>query len=196
MPETMSVERRKLFALFGAEMVLTEGPKGMKGAIAKTEELLAADPNAVQPSQFANPANPAIHEQTTALEILKDTGGELAAMVVGVGTGGTITGAGRVLKEKIPGLKVIAVEPVDSPVLSGGDPGPHKIQGIGAGFKPDVLDMRLVDEVVTVTNDESFATARELARLDGIMGGISTGANLAAALKVAARDEFRRASGC
>ncbi|MBI1385395.1 MAG: cysteine synthase A [Rhizobiales bacterium] len=187
MPESMSIERRKLFHHLGANLELTPAAKGMKGAIARADEMLAADPKAVQPSQFANPANPAIHEQTTAEEIWRDTGGKFDAMIAGVGTGGTITGCGRVFKKRNPAIRVVAVEPQDSPVLSGGDPGPHKIQGIGAGFKPAVLDMSLVDEVLKVSNEESFETARQLARLEGIPGGISTGANVAAALKYAAR---------
>ena len=191
MPESMSVERRKILAHLGAELELTPAAGGMPAAIARADELLKTLPDAVQPSQFANPANPAVHEDTTAEEIWSDTGGKLDALVVGVGTGGTVTGCGRVLKSRIPGLKVFAVEPAASPVLSGGQPGPHKIQGIGAGFKPDVLDMTVVDEVLTVSNEDSFETSRRLARVEGIPGGISTGANLAAAVKLASRPEWK-----
>jgi cysteine synthase A len=191
MPESMSVERRKILAHLGAELVLTPAAGGMPAAIERANQLLGEIPGAVQPSQFENPANPAVHERTTALEIWNDTKGKVDALVVGVGTGGTITGCARVLKPKIPGLKIFAVEPTHSPVLSGGARGPHKIQGIGAGFKPEVLDMSLVDEVVQVTNDEAFETSRRLAKVEGVPGGISTGANLAAALKVAARPEFK-----
>ena len=187
MPESMSIERRKLLAFLGAELVLTPAEKGMKGAIAKADELLAATPGAVIPGQFTNPANPAVHDRTTAREIMSDTGGKLDVFVAGVGTGGTITGVGRTLKPLIPGLKVIAVEPTASPVMSGGAPGPHKIQGIGAGFIPPVMDMKVVDEIIKIDNDTAFATARKLAKLDGIPGGISTGANVAAALEVAKR---------
>ncbi|MEE1612426.1 cysteine synthase A [Microvirga sp. CF3016] len=191
MPETMSIERRKMLAYLGAELILTPGPMGMKGAVAKAEELLNEIPNSVIPQQFKNPANPEIHRKTTAEEIWNDTNGQFDAFVAGVGTGGTITGVAQVIKPRLPNMKVIAVEPEDSPVLSGGQPGPHKIQGIGAGFVPDVLDRSLIDDVVTVGNQTAFDTARQLAKLDGIPGGISTGANVAAALEVAARPEFR-----
>jgi len=189
MPETMSIERRKMLALLGAELVLTEGPKGMKGAIAKAEELAATIPGAVIPQQFENPANPEIHRKTTAEEIWNDTDGAVDILVSGIGTGGTITGVGQVLKTKKPGVKVVAVEPADSPVLSGGNPGPHKIQGIGAGFAPGILDTSVYDEVVTVTNDEAFENARLVARLEGVPVGISSGAALAAAAKIGSRPE-------
>jgi cysteine synthase A len=191
MPETMSLERRKMLAYLGAELELTPGPQGMKRAIARAEELLREIPGSVIPQQFKNPANPEIHRRTTAEEIWNDTGGQLDAFVAAVGTGGTITGVAQVIKPRLPHMKVIAVEPEDSPVLSGGQPGPHKIQGIGAGFVPDVLDRSLIDDVVTVGNQTAFDTARRLARLEGIPGGISTGANVAAALEVAARPEFK-----
>lgn len=190
MPETMSIERRKMLAYLGAQLELTPGPLGMKGAIAKAEELLKEIPGSIIPQQFKNPANPEIHRKTTAEEIWNDTNGQLDAFVAGVGTGGTITGVGQVLKPRLPNLKVIAVEPEDSPVLSGGQPGPHKIQGIGAGFVPDVLDRSVIDDVVTVGNQTAFDTARALSRLEGIPGGISTGANVAAALEIASRPEF------
>jgi cysteine synthase A len=190
MPETMSIERRKMLAFLGAELELTPGPQGMRGAIARAEELKASLPDAVIPQQFQNPANPAIHRRTTALEIWNDTGGRIDAFVSGVGTGGTVTGVGQVLKEKNPKLRVIAVEPEDSPVLSGGSPGPHKIQGIGAGFVPDILDRSVIDEVITVGNQTAFETSRALARLDGVPGGISSGAAMAAALEVASRPEM------
>ena len=189
MPETMSIERRKMLALLGAELVLTEGPKGMKGAIAKAEELAASLPDAVIPQQFENAANPEIHRQTTAEEIWNDTKGEIDYFVSGIGTGGTITGTGQVLKSRNPNLKVIAVEPADSPILSGGNPGPHKIQGIGAGFAPAILDKSVYDEVITVTNDEAFEHARLVARLEGVPVGISSGAALAAAIKLGQRPE-------
>lgn len=192
MPESMSLERRKMLALLGAELVLTEAAKGMKGAIAKAQEILAATPGAVMPQQFDNPANPAIHVKTTAEEILADTGGKLDAVISGVGTGGTITGVGQVLKKRIPTLRMIAVEPEDSPVLSGGTPGPHKIQGIGAGFVPSILDTKIYDEVVTVANETAFKTARKVARLEGLPVGISSGAALAAALEVAQRPEMAK----
>lgn len=190
MPESMSIERRKLLTYLGAELVLTEAAKGMKGAIAKATELLDSTPGAVMPSQFANPANPEIHRNTTALEIWNDTGGGADALISGVGTGGTLTGIASVLKDKKPGFHVVAVEPTDSPVLSGGEPGPHKIQGIGAGFVPDILDTDLIDETVQVSNEQAFAMAREAARLEGVPGGISSGAALTAALDVAKRDDM------
>ncbi|MBB4114332.1 cysteine synthase A [Rhizobium sp. BK226] len=189
MPETMSVERRKMLALLGAELVLTEGPKGMKGAIAKAEELASSLPDAVIPQQFENPANPEIHRKTTAEEIWNDTDGTVDIVVSGIGTGGTITGVGQVLKSRKPEIQIIAVEPADSPILSGGNPGPHKIQGIGAGFAPKILDTGIYDEVVTVTNDEAFEQARLIARLEGVPVGISSGAALTAAIKVGVRPE-------
>ncbi|MFL5034665.1 MAG: cysteine synthase A [Microvirga sp.] len=191
MPETMSLERRKMLALLGAELVLTPGPQGMKGAIAKAEELKNEIPGSIIPQQFANPANPEIHRRTTAEEIWNDTHGGIDALVSGVGTGGTITGVGQVLKPRKPSLRIVAVEPEDSPVLSGGQPGPHKIQGIGAGFVPEVLDRSVIDEVVTVGNQTSFDTARQVARLEGIPVGISSGAAVEAALQVGARAEMR-----
>ena len=187
MPETMSLERRKMLALMGAELELTPGPQGMKGAIAKAQELRDQIPGAVIPQQFQNAANPEIHRRTTAEEIWNDTHGEIDWFVSGVGTGGTITGVGQVLKPRKPSLKIVAVEPEDSPVLSGGQPGPHKIQGIGAGFVPDVLDRSVIDEVVTVGNQTSMDTARQVARLEGIPVGISSGAAVAAALEIGAR---------
>jgi cysteine synthase A len=190
MPESMSLERRKLLAHLGAELVLTEAAKGMGGAIAKATELVESMPNAVMPSQFSNPANPEIHRKTTAEEIWNDTDGNADVLICGVGTGGTLTGVASVLKQRKPGFHVVAVEPTDSPILSGGQPGPHKIQGIGAGFVPDNLDVDLIDEVVTVSNDASFAMSREAAKVEGIPGGISSGAALVAALEVAKRDDM------
>ncbi|PTM40284.1 cysteine synthase A [Bosea sp. 124] len=189
MPETMSLERRKMLALLGAELELTPGPGGMRGAVARAEELKAGIPGAIIPQQFENPHNPEIHRQTTAEEIWNDTQGKVDIFIAGVGTGGTITGVGQVLKARNPGVKIIAVEPEDSPVLSGGAPGPHKIQGIGAGFVPGILDRSVIDEVVTVGNQTSFETARALAKKEGIPAGISSGAAIAAALEVGARPE-------
>ena len=189
MPESMSSERRKMLALLGVRLELTDAALGMQGAIARAEELLADTPGAVMPQQFENPANPEIHRRTTAEEIWNDTGGEVDILVAGIGTGGTITGVGQVLKKRKPDLKVVAVEPADSPVLSGGAPGPHKIQGIGAGFAPGILDTSVYDEVVTVSNDEAFENARLVARLEGIPVGISSGAALQASAVVGAREE-------
>ncbi|MBU0934122.1 MAG: cysteine synthase A [Spirochaetes bacterium] len=189
MPETMSMERRKLLKAYGAELVLTEGAKGMKGAIAKAEDLLAANPGFFMPSQFTNKANPETHRQSTALEIWDDTDGQVDILVSGVGTGGTLTGAGSLLKSRKPGLKVVAVEPADSPVLSGGQPGPHKLQGIGAGFIPEILDTSLIDEVITVSTTDAGTTARRMAREEGLLVGISSGAAMWAALQLSARPE-------
>lgn len=189
MPETMSVERRKMLTLLGAELVLTEGARGMKGAIAKAEELARSIPHAIIPQQFENPANPEIHRRTTAEEIWNDTQGAVDIFVAGVGTGGTITGVGQVLKARKPGVTVVAVEPKDSPVLSGGQPGPHKIQGIGAGFVPGVLDQGVIDRIATISNDDAIATARELARIEAIPTGISAGAAVRAALDEASKPE-------
>ena len=191
MPETMSLERRKMLAFLGAQLELTPGPQGMKGAIARAEELLREIDGAVMPQQFSNPANPEIHRKTTAEEIWNDTQGHLDAFVAGVGTGGTVTGVGEVLKPRLPNLKVFAVEPVDSPVISGGQPGPHKIQGIGAGFIPDNLHTDILDGVLKVSNQQAIDTARDLAKFEGIPGGISTGGNVAAALELAGRPEFQ-----
>jgi cysteine synthase len=188
MPESMSLERRKMLALLGARLELTDPALGMKGAIARAQELHAEIADSIIPQQFENPANPAIHLSTTAEEIWADTGGRLDIFVSGVGTGGTITGVGRVLRERLPSCRIVAVEPEDSPVLSGGAPGPHKIQGIGAGFVPAILDRGLIDEVLTVANETAFEHARLLARTEGIPGGISSGAAIAAALEIADRD--------
>jgi cysteine synthase A len=191
MPESMSIERRKMLALLGAQLELTPAPLGMRGAIGRAEELKASIPGAIIPQQFRNPANPDIHRRTTAEEIWNDTRGEIDYFVSGVGTGGTITGVGQVLKPRRPSLKIVAVEPEDSPVLSGGTPGPHKIQGIGAGFVPEILDRSVIDEVVTVGNQTAFETARHLARTEGIPVGISSGAAVAAALEIGARPEAK-----
>jgi cysteine synthase A len=187
MPETVSSERRKMIALLGAEVVLTEAAKGMRGAIGRAQEIVASTPGAVVPQQFENPANPDIHRLTTAEEIWNDTGGKVDVVISGVGTGGTITGVGQVLKKRKPGVKIIALEPEDSPVLSGGQPGPHPIQGIGAGFVPSILDRSVIDEVITIGNETAFKTARDVARLEGIPVGISSGAAIAGALEVGAR---------
>ncbi len=189
MPESMSIERRKMLKLLGAELLLTPAAEGMKGAIRKAEELAAGDSNHYMLQQFKNPANPEIHRNTTAEEIWNDTAGKVDILVSGVGTGGTLTGVGQVLKARKPGFKVVAVEPEDSPVLSGGLPGPHKIQGIGAGFVPDILEKDLIDEVIRVSNQRAFETARKVARLEGLPVGISSGAALAAALEIGARPE-------
>ena len=189
MPDTMSVERRKLLTGFGAELVLTPGSEGMKGALARAEQVAAETPNSWVPQQFENPANPQIHRETTAEEIWEDTNGEVDILVSGVGTGGTLTGVAEVIKQRKPSFRVVAVEPDDSPILSGGQPGPHKIQGIGAGFVPAILNTDAIDDVVRVSNDDAFATARRLSREEGLMGGISTGAAAWAALQVAARPE-------
>ncbi len=191
MPETMSMERRKLLTHLGAELVLTPATEGMKGAIHEATRLLERAGNAYMPDQFSNPANPQIHRETTAEEIWKDTDGGVDVLVSGVGTGGTITGVSEVIKARKPGFRAIAVEPKDSPVLSGGKPGPHKIQGIGAGFIPQVLNVDIIDEVITVTNEEAFETARRLAKEEGILCGISSGASVWAALQVAKRRENR-----
>jgi cysteine synthase A len=185
----MSVERRKLLTHLGAELVLTPAAEGMKGAIKKAEELVGSRSNTFMPNQFANPANPKVHRETTAVEIMADTGGNLDFFVSGVGTGGTITGVSQVLKEHNPEIKTIAVEPADSPILSGGSPGPHKIQGIGAGFIPEIMDTSLVDEVLTVTNEDAFDVARLLAKNEGILCGISSGAAVSAAMAIARRKE-------
>ena len=189
MPDTMSIERRKLLKHMGAELILTPGANGMPGSIEKAEQILASEKNAFMPNQFKNPANPRIHRETTAEEIWHDTEGQVDILVAGVGTGGTITGVSQVIKPRKPSFKTIAVEPADSPVLSGGQKGPHKIQGIGAGFVPDVLDQSLLDDVVTVSNDDAFETSRQLSKLEGIVCGISSGAAVKAALEVAGRPE-------
>ncbi len=190
MPESMSIERRKMLLLMGAELVLTPAAQGMKGAIARAHEIVDATPGAVMAQQFENPANPAIHARTTAEEIWTDTAGEIDCFVAGVGTGGTITGVGETLKPRRPSLHVVAVEPEDSPVLSGGKPGLHKIQGLGAGFVPPILDRDVIDEVITIGNQTSFEYARMLARIEGIPGGISSGAAVAAAVEVGRRPDF------
>ena len=190
MPESMSVERRKMFAILGAELELTEAAKGMNGAIARAEELASEIKGAVIPQQFENPANPAVHRRTTGPEIWNDTKGRVHVFVSGIGTGGTITGAGKYLKKQNPKLHVVAVEPADSPILSGGTPGPHKIQGIGAGFAPAILDVKIFDEIITVTNDEAFNMARDVAKLEGVPVGISSGAALVAAIKIGKRKEW------
>ncbi|TAJ35585.1 MAG: cysteine synthase A [Reyranella sp.] len=189
MPDSMSVERRKMLAILGARLELTPREKGINGSIARAEELLKEIPNSFMPQQFQNPANPAVHRRTTAEEIWKDTGGKLDFFVAGVGTGGTITGVGEVLKPRLPGLKVVAVEPALSPVLSGGKHSPHPIQGIGAGFVPDILDRKVIDEVVQIDNETAFKTARDMAAMEGIPVGISSGAAVAAALKIGARPD-------
>jgi cysteine synthase A len=191
MPETMSMERRKLLKHLGAELVLTPGAEGMRGAVKKAEEIVSQVPGAYMPNQFANPANPDIHRRTTAEEIWKDTNGAVDALVAGVGTGGTITGVSEVIKARRPSFRSVAVEPAASPVLSGGRPGPHKIQGIGAGFVPEVLNRKILDEIITVSNEQAFETARDLARMEGILCGISSGAAVYAALEVAGRPESR-----
>ena len=192
MPETMTIERRKLLKALGAELILTPGSEGMKGAVNKAEQMASEDPSLYYlPQQFQNPANPAVHIRTTAEEIWKDTDGKVDAIVAGVGTGGTITGIASVLKKRNPAFRAFAVEPAESPVLSGGKPGPHRIQGIGAGFVPDVLKLDLIDEIIKVTGDDAIATARRLAKEEGILAGISSGAAAFAALQVASREEMR-----
>src|ERR1700742_1114261 len=190
MPDSVSVERRKMLMILGAEVVLTEGPKGMRAAIAKAHEIVAATPGAVIPQQFENPANPDIHRRTTAEEIWNDTDGKVDVVISGVGTGGTVTGIGQVLKQKKPSVRIIALEPEDSPVLSGGQPGPHPIQGIGAGFVPTILDRKVIDEIITIGNETAFDMARKVARIEGIPVGISSGAAIAGALEVGARPEM------
>jgi cysteine synthase A len=190
MPESMSLERRKMLVLMGAQIELTEAAKGMHGAVTRALEIVESTPDAVMPQQFENPANPDIHRKTTAEEIWNDTDGGVDAVISGVGTGGTITGVGQILKKRKPEIRIIAVEPEDSPVLSGGQPGPHKIQGIGAGFIPPIVDRSIIDDVVTISNETAFETAREAARLEGIPGGISSGAAIAAAFEVGARPEM------
>jgi len=189
MPENMSVERRKMLAAFGAELVLTPGEEGMKGAVRKAEEIVASTSNSFMPQQFKNPANPEVHRKTTAEEIWRDTEGRVDLIVAGVGTGGTITGVAEVIKKRKPEFKAIAVEPESSPVLSGGEPGPHKIQGIGAGFIPEILELEIVDEIIRVPDEEAVNTARRLAREEGIFAGISSGAAVWAGIKVAEREE-------
>lgn len=189
MPETMSIERRSLIKAYGAEIVLTEGAKGMKGAIAKADELAVETPNSFIPGQFKNPANPEVHKNTTGPEIWKDTDGKVDIFIAGIGTGGTITGVGEYLKSKNPNVKIVAVEPADSPVLSEGKAGPHKIQGIGAGFVPDVLNTNVYDEIITIKNEDAFATSRELSKSEGLLVGISSGAATFAAAKLAKRPE-------
>lgn len=191
MPETMSLERRKLLTHLGAELILTPGANGMKGAIQKAVEIQSQTHNAFMPNQFKNPANPSIHKETTAMEIWNDTAGSVDIFVSGVGTGGTITGVAEMIKKKNSSFKAVAVEPADSPILSGGNPGPHKIQGIGAGFIPEVLNTAIIDEIITVTNDEAFETARKLANTEGILCGISSGAAMAATLKLAQKKETK-----
>jgi cysteine synthase len=190
MPDSMSIELRKMLQFLGADLELTTAAQGMRGAIAKAEEILGTLPDAFMPQQFQNPANPEIHRRTTAEEIWKDTGGTVDVVVSGIGTGGTLTGVGSVLKPRKPGLRMVAVEPEDSAVLSGGPPGPHRIQGIGAGFIPEILDTSLIDEVIRIGNDTAFRVAREAARFEGLVVGISAGAALAAALEVGARAEM------
>lgn len=189
LPETFSIERRNLMKALGAELVLTPGSQGMKGAIAKAQEIAESIPNSFVPNQFNNPANPEIHRNTTAKEILNDTDGDVDIFVAGIGTGGTITGVGEVLKKHNPNVQVVAVEPTDSPILSGGKPGPHKIQGIGAGFVPGILNTEVYDEVITVENEVAFETSRQVARSEGLLVGISAGANIYAALQLAKRPE-------
>lgn len=190
MPETMSKERRALLRAFGAELVLTPGPEGMKGAVSKADEIVAEREGAVLARQFANEANPAIHRRTTAEEIWQDTDGQVDAIVSGIGTGGTITGVGQVLKERKPGIRIVAVEPEESAILNGGQPGPHKIQGIGANFVPEILDTTIYDEVIDINSETAFEIARKVAASDGLLVGISSGAAIAAALQLGARDEF------
>lgn len=189
MPETMSTERKKLLKHLGAELVLTPGSEGIRGAINKAKEILSSTPHAYMPDQFGNPANPEIHRSTTAEEIWKDTGGEIDILVSGVGTGGTITGISEVIKSRKPSFRAVAVEPADSPVLSGGKPGPHKIQGIGAGFVPQVLNTKILDEIITVTNEQAFSTARDVAKTEGILCGISSGAAVWGALELAKKSD-------